>query len=476
VTLTHRSLAVVFSLLPFLAVGGCAVAPPDEEVDANEPADSNADAVVSGTVADNVSGSCSTASVKPLSEQIIAEMRCMKPTALTKIPSRPNLELGAAVFPYLVQSGRDALVKSLDAHSGTTMHVNSMYRTVAQQYLLYRWYQNGTCGIGLAAKPGNSNHETGLAIDVQESGTWRGSLENQGFDWFGSADVPHYDFGASSQKGLDVKAFQRLWNRNHPSDTIDEDGAYGPQTEARLKKSPAAGFAKGASCDPDGGASPAPDDPPSDPPPSDPQSCSGFPESEFQCSADGTARGICDSANGTVETCTSGCLRQTGADVCLSSSGSSGWSCTGTTGKTKLKTGDYYGTNFGCWTDANGVNHSDSGDNCIPQCLSTLQGNGDCAGLGGPACERHINWYVADQDRFGCGAHLRVTNPSNGKSAVVEVIDGGPACWVENDAGNGIVDMSTRVAMHLFGSEVGWSDKAKIHVVEVDRSIPLGPQ
>ena len=47
--------------------------------------------------------------------------------------------------------------------------------------------------------------------------------------WFaqfvGSADVPHYDYEAASQKGLDVKAFQRLWNRNHPSDTIDEDGA-----------------------------------------------------------------------------------------------------------------------------------------------------------------------------------------------------------------------------------------------------------
>ena len=68
----------MLSLLPFaVAIGGCAVAPPDEEgeVDANEPSEETADAVVSGTVGDNVSGSCSTASVKPLSEQIIAEMR-----------------------------------------------------------------------------------------------------------------------------------------------------------------------------------------------------------------------------------------------------------------------------------------------------------------------------------------------------------------------------------------------------------------
>jgi len=45
-----------------------------------------------------------------------------------------------------------------------------------------------------------------------------------------------------------VLAFQKLWNRNNPGDKIGEDGAYGPQTEARLKKSPATGFATGASC------------------------------------------------------------------------------------------------------------------------------------------------------------------------------------------------------------------------------------
>jgi 3D (Asp-Asp-Asp) domain-containing protein len=51
-----------------------------------------------------------------------------------------------------------------------------------------------------------------------------------------------------SYKGVDVKAFQRLWNRNNPSDLIEEDGIWGPMTEARMKKSPAAGFAIGAQC------------------------------------------------------------------------------------------------------------------------------------------------------------------------------------------------------------------------------------
>src|SRR5439155_12545838 len=48
----------------------------------------------------------------------------------------------------------------------------------------------------------------------------------------------------------DVFAFQELWNVNNPGDKIAVDGAYGPQTEARLKKSPTTGFAIGASCGP----------------------------------------------------------------------------------------------------------------------------------------------------------------------------------------------------------------------------------
>jgi hypothetical protein len=59
----------------------------------------------------------------------------------------------------------------------------------------------------------------------------------------------HFDHTRSSDiRGLDVHAFQRLWNRNNPSDRIDEDGDYGPATGARLAKAPAAGFAIGPTC------------------------------------------------------------------------------------------------------------------------------------------------------------------------------------------------------------------------------------
>jgi N-acetylmuramoyl-L-alanine amidase len=40
-----------------------------------------------------------------------------------------------------------------------------------------------------------------------------------------------------------ILAFQKLWNKNHPNSKIDEDGKFGPNTEAALNKSPSMGFA-----------------------------------------------------------------------------------------------------------------------------------------------------------------------------------------------------------------------------------------
>jgi hypothetical protein len=50
-------------------------------------------------------------------------------------------------------------------------------------------------------------------------------------------------------RGLSVLAFQRMWNRNHPEDLIEEDGLYGDVTEARLTRSPIGGFPIGPACE-----------------------------------------------------------------------------------------------------------------------------------------------------------------------------------------------------------------------------------
>ena len=216
------------------------------------------------TVAQAVTSECATVAVKGLSVQLVEEVQCLRPNTFMKIDNTPGLALGVSVFPYMQTSAAKALVAAQKAR-GVTMSINSAVRTLAQQYLLYRWYQTGRCNIGLAASPGTSNHEGAIAIDINDNAGWRTSLQGKGFRWLGANDPVHYDFiggGTVNLKGLSVQAFQRLWNRNNPNDKIAEDGDYGAATAARIAQSPANGFAKGADCNkpaPAPAPAPAPD-------------------------------------------------------------------------------------------------------------------------------------------------------------------------------------------------------------------------
>jgi hypothetical protein len=200
---------------------------------------------------------CSTTLVRGLSEQIIAEANCIEPGAFEKLPDLENVSLGKAVFPYMWREARDALVAAAGKAKTRKLKVNSMLRTVAQQYLLYDWYQRGRCGIKLAAEPGASNHEGGLAIDISEPGNWRKTLTAAGFRWMGSKDRWHFDYVGSKKAkrpvkedgGLNIEAFQRLHNRNHPDDQVGEDGDWGETTEQALRAAPVEGFRIGPTCD-----------------------------------------------------------------------------------------------------------------------------------------------------------------------------------------------------------------------------------
>lgn len=204
------------------------------------------------TVAQAAIDSCTTASVDGLSRQIIAQARCIKPNAYVPLPSRPNLTIASQVFPYLELEARDRLLKALDSKPKQKMTINSALRTVAQQYLVWRWSATKRCGVPLATPPGESNHEIGVALDIAEAGSWRPALEAQQFKWLGQSDRVHFDYrggGANpSSSHTDVLAFQKLWNRNHPTDKITEDGKYSTAVEQRLKQSPPDGFQLGPSC------------------------------------------------------------------------------------------------------------------------------------------------------------------------------------------------------------------------------------
>jgi len=194
-----------------------------------------------------VYASCSTAPVRGLSLQIAEEMRCMQPGLLVAFqPTSTITFASAAVLPYLEASTVSALDRAAPDIGSIT--VNSGLRSVAQQYLLDRWQNAGRCGIQIAASPGHSNHETGRAIDVANSAQASMEMRDEDFSTV-RHDPPHFDHLASPDlRSINVEAFQRLWNRNHPSDRISEDGLYGNETAMRLAKSPSGGFSMGGSC------------------------------------------------------------------------------------------------------------------------------------------------------------------------------------------------------------------------------------
>jgi len=202
------------------------------------------------TVGDVARTACSTAGVKPLAEQLLAEVNCLRPGTLTSISGIPGVSLGAGALPQLNVSAAAALRA---ATAGSPISISSSTRATAQQYVLYYWYTHGRCTnvVSLAAAPGRSNHESGLALDVPSYSSWKARLEARGWRWLGSNDPVHFDYqgaGAVDLRPLAVKAFQRLWNRNHASDRIAEDGAWGPASAARMDRSPAAGFPLGPVC------------------------------------------------------------------------------------------------------------------------------------------------------------------------------------------------------------------------------------
>ncbi len=206
---------------------------------------------VEGTpVASFETTSCSTGDVLELSRQIADEVNCMLPGQLVKFDASATIEFaGAAVLPYVGERARAQLYAAAAAGNGKVVRVTSAFRTVVQQYLLRRWFELGRCGITAAAEPGRSNHESGRALDLTNYNEWIGTFEANGWANDVPGDPVHFDHLASPDiRGADVRAFQKLWNRNAPADPIDEDGAFGPATAARVMQAPAEGFGIGASC------------------------------------------------------------------------------------------------------------------------------------------------------------------------------------------------------------------------------------
>ena len=178
---------------------------------------------------------CSTQGVERLAAQLVETQICMDPDRFVRASPHRGISLTSSrVRPLMSRSARDALWRAADRGN---IQINSMFRTLAEQYVLYH---SGSCG--LVARPGESNHQSGRAVDVSNWSSVRSTMEAAGCRWLGSSDPVHFDCPGGDYRAATILAFQRLWNVNHPSDRIAEDGSYGPQTASRLGRSPAGGF------------------------------------------------------------------------------------------------------------------------------------------------------------------------------------------------------------------------------------------
>ncbi|MBK6579879.1 MAG: D-alanyl-D-alanine carboxypeptidase family protein [Sandaracinaceae bacterium] len=64
----------------------------------------------------------------------------------------------------------------------------SGFRPLSDQYLLWA---SGQCAV--VGVPGSSNHQSGRAVDVNNTVEARTALTNAGCVWFGASDAVHYD-------------------------------------------------------------------------------------------------------------------------------------------------------------------------------------------------------------------------------------------------------------------------------------------
>jgi murein L,D-transpeptidase YcbB/YkuD len=192
-----------------------------------------------------------TGRVSGLSRQIIAQMNTLQSGILLNFESLPGISSsGESHLNLYLQAGakeslRAALRAGIAKQPSLRMTINSAYRTIAQQHVLYQVYQRDRKLIPLAAKPGNSNHEDGMAIDVNNYNAWKPYLLAHGWQWLGGNDPVHFfeDNGRDDVGNLGVRAFQTLWNKFNPNDKMTVDGNFGDQTAAKMNRCPISGFA-----------------------------------------------------------------------------------------------------------------------------------------------------------------------------------------------------------------------------------------
>src|SRR5215510_12136043 len=160
---------------------------------------------------------CSTAGLRPLNGQIVEVLLSTvnndQETNLVPCDDIPLLKvMGNSTIPFLQPAARDSLQQVIE-QEGRELGLIHAYRTIAQQFVLLQWRNKGRCGITAARRPGTSDHERAIAIDIENFSDWKDALESNGWHWAGPGDSGHFSFRGPGVNPIviteSVRSFQK---------------------------------------------------------------------------------------------------------------------------------------------------------------------------------------------------------------------------------------------------------------------------
>ncbi|MGK0358840.1 MAG: hypothetical protein ACI9U2_001134 [Bradymonadia bacterium] len=243
------------SLLIFLALAaGCADPEPTSSPLVAEPGLAEHQGPL--TLHEVAMDSCDTPAelVDGLSAQLVDAINCLRPGTLSSIPLGPDIGLLREGRPaYVDARGLDDLLAAAD-DGDRQMIIRWSYRDVALQHLF--WLQDVERNCAVAAPAGLSNHQNGLAIDLNDRGYWEPIMARHGWENRLPNDRVHFDYQRADDVGLgalSLLAFQALWNTNFPDTPIPTSSELDGETYDALSMAPIQGFDLGL-CE--GGPSP----------------------------------------------------------------------------------------------------------------------------------------------------------------------------------------------------------------------------
>jgi hypothetical protein len=139
------------------------------------------------------------------SEELISSVNCKERTDTAYVKGTPStikvITVGGK--PVSKATGHAFLKMQKAAHeAGVYLAINSGFRTMDEQKYFYNCYLTKKCNNGnLAAKPGYSNHQSGIALDLTTS-TWLAKNAGKyGFVRTVPSEAWHYEYTGGSDPG-----------------------------------------------------------------------------------------------------------------------------------------------------------------------------------------------------------------------------------------------------------------------------------